>query len=141
MKIVCVDYGKARLGVAKSDALGMLASPVGTVHEKNFRIQVEKFVEILKNENADKILYGMPYNMDGSEGETAALVREFAGKVSDIIDIEYDFIDERLSTVSAHRILNDVSMSGSKKRKNVVDTVSAVILLQAYLDKNSRASL
>ena len=57
-------------------------------------------------------------------------------KMKALTNVEYEFIDERLSTVSAHRILNDVSMSGSKKRKNVVDTVSAVILLQAYLDKN-----
>ncbi len=136
MKIVSIDYGKARIGVARSDALGMLASPVGTVHEKNFRIQLEKVAEIIKAENAEKVLYGLPLNMDGTEGETAALVREFAEKMKNITNVEYEFIDERLSTVSAHRILNDVSMSGSKKRKNVVDTISAVILLQAYLDKN-----
>lgn len=136
MKIVSIDYGKARIGMARSDALGMLASPIGTVHEKNFRIQLEKVAEIIKTENAEKVVYGLPLNMDGTEGETAALVREFAEKMKALTGVPYEFIDERLSTVSAHRILNDVSMSGSKKRKNVVDTVSAVILLQAYLDKN-----
>ncbi|MBR2471966.1 MAG: Holliday junction resolvase RuvX [Clostridia bacterium] len=136
MKIVSIDYGKARIGMARSDALGMLASPIGTIHEKNFRIQLEKVAEIIKTEKAEKVVYGLPLNMDGSEGETAALVREFAEKMEILTDVPYEFIDERLSTVSAHRILNDVSMSGSKKRKNVVDTVSAVILLQAYLDKN-----
>ena len=136
MKIVSIDYGKARIGMARSDALGMLASPIGTVHEKNFRIQLEKVAEIIKNENAEKVVYGLPLNMDGTEGETAELVREFAEKRKVLTNVPYEFIDERLSTVSAHRILNDVSMSGSKKRKNVVDTVSAVILLQAYLDKN-----
>ena len=136
MKIVSIDYGKARIGMARSDALGMLALPIGTVHEKNFRIQLEKVAEIIKSENAEKVVYGLPLNMDGTEGETAALVREFAEKMKAVTNVEYEFIDERLSTVSAHRLLNDVSMSGSKKRKNVVDTVSAVILLQAYLDKN-----
>ena len=78
MKIVSIDYGKARIGMARSDALGMLASPIGTVHEKNFRIQLEKVAEIIKNENAEKVVYGLPLNMDGTEGETAELVREFA---------------------------------------------------------------
>lgn len=136
MKIVSIDYGKARIGMARSDALGMLASPIGTVHEKNFRIQLEKVAEIINAEKPDKVLYGLPLNMDGTEGESAALVREFSEKMKALTGIEYEFIDERLSTVSAHRVLNDVSMSGSKKRKEVVDTVSAVILLQAYLDKN-----
>ncbi len=135
MKILCLDYGKARIGCAISDALGILATPYATVHEKNFRIQLEKVNEIISSEKVDKILMGLPKNMDGTEGESAQLAREFAEKLSAMSGKEYEFIDERLSTVEAHRILNDVDMSGSRKRRNVVDTVSAVILLQAYLDK------
>lgn len=135
MRILCVDYGKARIGCAISDSLGILATPIGTIHEKNFKIQLEKLEDVIKNNKADKLLLGLPRNMDGSEGESAALVREFAEKIAERTGIGYEFIDERLSTVSAHRVLNDVNMSGSKKRKQVVDTLSAVILLQAYLDK------
>ncbi len=135
MKILCLDYGKARIGCAMSDMLGILATPYATVHEKNFRIQLEKINEIILNEKVEKILMGLPKNMDGSEGESAQLAREFAEKLSAMSGVTYEFIDERLSTVEAHRILNDVDMSGSRKRRNVVDTVSAVILLQAYLDK------
>ncbi len=135
MKILCLDYGKARIGCAMSDSLGILASPYATVHEKNFRIQLEKINDIISEEKPDKILMGLPKNMDGTEGESAQLAREFAEKLSNLSGLPYEFIDERLSTVEAHRILNDVDMSGSRKRRNVVDTVSAVILLQAYLDK------
>ncbi|MBR5587163.1 MAG: Holliday junction resolvase RuvX [Clostridia bacterium] len=135
MKYIGVDYGKARIGVAKSDPLGVLATPIETIHEKNFRIQLDKLCEIAQKEKADKLIFGLPKNMDGTEGESAELIREFAGKASDRLGIPYEFVDERLSTVSAHRILNDVNMSGSKKRRDVVDTVSAVIILQSYLDK------
>lgn len=135
MKYIGVDYGKSRIGVARSDSLGFLATPLGTIHEKNFRIQLDKLCELIEKEKADKIIFGLPKNMDGTEGESAELIREFAQKASDRLNIPYEFVDERLSTVSAHKILNDVNMSGSKKRRDVVDTVSAVIILQSYLDK------
>lgn len=135
MKYLGIDYGKARIGVAKSDPLGVLATPIETIHEKNFRIQLDKLCELAEKEKVDKLIFGLPKNMDGTEGETAELIREFAVKASDRLGIPYEFVDERLSTVSAHKILNDVNMSGSKKRRNVVDTVSAVIILQSYLDR------
>lgn len=135
MKYIGVDYGKARIGVAKSDPLGFLATPIGTIHEKNFRIQLDKLCEIIEKEKPDKLIFGLPKNMDGTEGESAELVREFSEKASIRTGVPYELVDERLSTVSAHNILNDVNMSGSKKRRDVVDTVSAVIILQSYLDK------
>ncbi|MBR6524202.1 MAG: Holliday junction resolvase RuvX [Clostridia bacterium] len=135
MKYIGIDYGKARIGVAKSDALGFLASPIGTIHEKNFRIQLDKVCEIIESEKPDKIIFGLPKNMDGTEGESAELIHEFSGKLSDRTGVPCELVDERLSTVSAHKILNDVNMSGSKKRRDVVDTISAVIILQSYLDK------
>lgn len=135
MKIFCMDYGKAHIGCAVSDALGILAVPLETVHEKNFKIQLEKINKIISKTSPDLILFGLPKNMDGSEGDMAALVREFAEKLTALCGIPHEFIDERLSTVMAHGILNTVDMNGSKKRRNVVDTVSATILLQSYLDK------
>lgn len=137
MKILCMDYGKARIGCAVSDALGILAVPLETVHEKNFRIQLEKINKLVSEVNPDLILFGLPKNMDGTEGEMAALVREFAEKLSALCNIPHEFTDERLSTVMAHDILNTVDMNGSKKRRNIVDTVSATILLQSYLDKSN----
>lgn len=130
-----MDYGKARIGCAVSDALGILAVPLETVHEKNFRIQLDLIEKLVKEHTPGLILFGLPKNMDGSEGEMAELVREFAEKLHLRTDVPYEFIDERLSTVMAHQILNSVDMNGSKKRRNVVDTVSATVLLQSYLDK------
>ena len=135
MKYLGIDWGKSRIGVARSDALGFLATPVGTIHEKNFRIQLDKMCEIIETEKPDKLIFGLPKNMDGSEGESAELIREFSQKLSDRTGVPFELVDERLSTVSAHRILNDVNMNGSKKRRDVVDTVSAVIILQSYLDR------
>ena len=135
MKYLGVDWGKSRIGVARSDALGFLATPVGTIHEKNFRIQLDRMCEIIETEKPDKIIFGLPKNMDGTEGESAALIREFSQNLSDRTGVPFELVDERLSPVSAHKILNDVNMNGSKKRRDVVDTVSAVIILQSYLDR------
>lgn len=135
MKYLGVDWGKSRIGVARSDALGFLATPVGTIHEKNFRIQLDRMCEIIETEKPDKIIFGLPRNMDGTEGESAELIREFSQKLKDRTGVPFELVDERLSTVSAHKILNDVNMNGSKKRRDVVDTVSAVIILQSYLDR------
>ncbi len=134
-KIMGIDYGKARIGIAISDALGMVANPVGTVGEKFFPAQVSAVAQQVKTLKPSKIILGLPKNMDGSEGDSAALVREFAEKLFLETDVPYEFLDERLTTVSAHKFLNEMNVSGSKKRKGVVDTLSAVIILQNYLDK------
>ena len=136
MKLVCIDYGKSRIGLASHDAGRTLASPICTVNERFFPLQLKKTAEKLQETGCDKFIIGLPLNMDGSEGESAALVREFAQKLSEQTEIPYEFIDERLSTVSAHIALNQADMSGSKKRRKVVDTVAAMILMQAYLDRN-----
>lgn len=135
MKLVCIDYGKSRIGLATCDPTETLASPIGTVSEKFFPLQLEKTAEKLKENGCEKFIIGLPLNMDGTEGESAQLVREFAEKLSEQTGVPYEFIDERLSTVSAHIALNQADMSGSKKRRKVVDTVAAMILMQAYLDR------
>jgi len=134
-KIMGIDYGKARIGIAVSDALGMVANPVGTISEKFFPAQISAVAEQVKKLSPNKIVLGLPKNMDGTEGESAALVREFAEKLHEQTNIPYEFLDERLTTVSAHKFLSEMNVSGSKKRKGVVDTLSAVIILQNYLDK------
>lgn len=134
-KIMGIDYGKARIGIAVSDALGMVANPVGTINEKFFPAQVSAVAEQVKKLAPSKIVLGLPRNMDGTEGESAALVREFAEKLHEQTNVPYELLDERLTTVSAHKYLSEMNVSGSKKRKSVVDTLSAVIILQNYLDK------
>lgn len=134
MKIMCIDYGMARIGCAISDELGMIASPVGTVHEKYYPAQLEKVAQIVAQKKPEKIVVGLPKNMDGTEGSSAQLAREFAAALTEKTGVETLMVDERLSTVSAHRALSDSNVRGSGKRKKVVDTVSAVIILQGYLD-------
>ena len=134
-KIMGIDYGKARIGIAVSDALGMVANPVGTINEKFFPKQLSAVAEQVKKLSPSKIVIGLPRNMDGTEGDSATLVREFAEKLFEETGVAYEFLDERLTTVSAHKFLSEMNVSGSKKRKGVVDTLSAVIILQNYLDK------
>lgn len=137
MKIMCIDYGLARIGCAISDELEMIASPIGTVHEKHFPSQVEKIAQIVAERKPTKIVVGLPKNMDGTEGASAQLAREFAAALTEKTGVETLMLDERLSTVSAHRVLSETNTKGSGKRKKIVDTVSAVIILQGYLDCKS----
>lgn len=134
-KTVGIDYGKARIGIAVSDILGTIANPVMTVSEKHFPTQVERVAEKIRELAPVKVVLGLPRNMDGTEGESASLVREFAEKLFEQTGVSYEFLDERLTTVSAHKMLSEMNVNGSKKRKGVVDTLSAVIILQNYLDK------
>ncbi|MBQ3053324.1 MAG: Holliday junction resolvase RuvX [Clostridia bacterium] len=134
-KIMGIDYGKARIGIAISDGLGMVANPVATISEKHFPSQVKAVAKTVNELKPTKIIMGLPRNMDGTEGDSATLVREFAQKLYEHTNVEIDFLDERLTTVSAHKMLSQMNVNGSKKRKGVVDTLSAVIILQNYLDK------
>ncbi len=134
-KIMGIDYGKARIGIAISDLLGMVANPVGTINEKHFPSQLQAVAEVVKKQAPGKIVMGLPRNMDGSEGGSAELVREFGEKLSEMTGVTLEFLDERLTTISAHKMLSEMNVNGSKKRREIVDTLSAVIILQNYLDK------
>ena len=134
-KIVGIDYGRSRIGLSVSDATGLIANPIKTVSEKHFPTQVSAVAEEIKKVNPSKIVIGLPKNMDGTEGESASLAREFGEKLFAETGVPIEFFDERLSTVSAHKLLDEMNVNGSKKRRGVVDTLSAVIILQNYLDK------
>ena len=133
MKILCLDYGEARIGVAVSDALGMLANPLDTICEKDREKQLLKTAEVAKLHKVEKIVVGNPKRMDGTLGHRAEYTEEFARELSEITGIPYIMWDERLSSTEAHRILESGGVSG-KKRKTKVDKIAAVIILQGYLD-------
>ncbi len=133
MIIIAVDLGRVRTGLAICDKTELLASPIGTITEHNEEKMFIKIVEIIKEKKAELIVMGLPRNMDNSEGESATYCREFAKKLESELNLEVILRDERLTTVSAHNILNSTNTRG-KKRKAVVDTVSATIILQNYLD-------
>lgn len=132
MVILSVDYGDARTGIAACDALQMLASPVTVVHQTEKEPLADEICRIAAEKKAQKLVLGLPKNMDGSEGFRAQACREFAALLSEKSGLPVDFQDERLTTVSAHNALNLTNTRG-KKRKAVVDAVSAVIILEDYL--------
>ena len=132
MVILSVDYGDARTGLAVCDKLEMLASPVGVIAESYEPKVILKILEHVKTLCPQQIVVGLPRNMNGSCGERAQKCAAFAEKLAQESGVETVTWDERLTTVSAHRVLNDVNVRG-KKRKAVVDAVSAVMILEDYL--------
>ena len=133
MVIMSVDLGKARTGIAVCDKNELLASPLGTIEERNSEKTAEKVFETAKTRGVELFVVGLPKNMDGSEGESAVGAREFAEKLSLLTDVPIKMQDERCTTMIAHRYLNDTNVRG-KKRKKTVDAVAASVILQTYLD-------
>lgn len=134
MVIISVDYGDVRTGVAACDKFQMLASPVTVIKQKDPELLSEEIKKICIEKKAEKIVLGLPKNMDGSEGFRAEACKNFAQILSEKTGLTVDFQDERLTTVSAHNILNATDTRG-KKRKAVVDAVSAVLILEDYMRK------
>lgn len=132
-KILGVDYGDVRTGLAVSDLSGFLASGIGTIRPGGMRNTAEAVAKEAEKQGAVLIVIGLPKNMDGSEGFRAEAVRAFATLLSECTSVPYTFYDERLSTMEAHKMLS-LTEVGSKKRKQVIDTLSAQIILQDYLD-------
>ncbi len=133
MIILSVDYGDKRTGIALCDKLEMLASPVCVLTEWNADALADKIISIAVEKRAEQIVVGLPKNMDGSKGFRAEACESLGEIIRNKTDIPVVFWDERLTTVCAHRILNDNNVRG-KKRKAVVDAVAAVTILQDYID-------
>ena len=132
MKIMSVDFGDARTGLAMCDKTELLASPVGVIHEKRFEHAVEKVAAAAEENRAEAVIVGLPLNMNGAEGPRAELCRDFAAKLAERISVPIRMWDERQTTVSAAGYLNQTDTRG-KKRKEVIDAVAAVIILDSYL--------
>ena len=133
-KYLGVDYGDKRTGLAECDISGMLASGIGTISEGGMRKTAERVSREAESRSCKKIIIGLPKNMDGSEGQRTDVIRAFADLVREYTKIEIDFYDERMTTMIAYRYMSEVGTFG-KKRKNSVDTLSAEIILQNYLDR------
>ena len=133
MRILAVDLGMARTGLAVSDASATLASPVGTVFETDMDRLIDLVIQKATDLSVQEIVVGHPRNMDGSLGESAKRAASFAVEMQMRSGFPVRLWDERLTTVSAAAYLNKTNTRG-KKRKAVIDTVSATIILQDYLD-------
>ena len=133
MIIMSVDFGDVRTGIAICDKMQILASPVCVITEKNKEILADKINEIVVERKVERICVGVPQNMDGSYGFRSDACREFGELLKEKTGLEVAFQNERLTTVSAHNILNTVDVRG-KKRKAIVDAVSAVLILEDYMN-------
>ncbi|MBP5610480.1 MAG: Holliday junction resolvase RuvX [Clostridia bacterium] len=136
-KMIGVDYGDVRTGIASCDVLGMMASAVGAIKPGGMRNTAQEVARIAKEQNAVGIVVGLPKNMDGSEGPRADVVRAFVDLLKAETDLPIFFEDERMTTMEANRFLTATETFG-KKRKEKVDALSAELILQSWLDRKRR---
>ena len=136
-RIMGIDYGDARTGIAFSDLLCSIVGSTTVIHSRRPEKTLEEIVRLAKEQDAGEIVMGLPKNMDGSEGPRAELCREFAGKVREATGLNVTLWDERRTTVEAHNILSEHNYHG-KKRKNTVDAVAASLILEGYLNFKKR---
>ncbi|MCD6129051.1 Holliday junction resolvase RuvX [Candidatus Bipolaricaulota bacterium] len=133
MRFLGLDVGDRRIGIALSDETGTVAQGRGVYTRQGEKEDLSYFVELCRRERVEKIVVGLPLNMDGSEGEQAAKVRAFAEALSERAGLPVEYLDERLTTVEADRVLSQAGFREKKKRK-VRDELAAVLILQAWLD-------
>ena len=133
-KKIGLDIGTVRIGIATSDILGMFASSYEVYRRKNLSVDARYMAELAEKLDADTFVIGLPLKMNGEEGDSVKMVKDFAEELKKYTDLKIEFMDERLSTVSAERILIESNMR-REKRKTVIDQVAAEIILQNYLDK------
>lgn len=137
MKIMGVDYGDARTGIAISDLMCSIVGTTCVVPSRNTEKAIADIVRLCKDNVVGEIVVGLPKNMDGTEGARAELCREFAAKLGEATGLKVTMWDERRTTVEAHNILSQHNYHG-KKRKNTVDAVAASLILEGYLNFRGR---
>ncbi len=133
MRILALDPGTVRVGVAISDELRMMARPLEFIPAEPFTALVDRVKELIRDQQVELIVVGMPRNMDGTYGEAAAKAREFVAALKDVILVPIRTWDERLTTVSAAKALRSGGTKASQQRGKI-DAAAAAILLQGYLD-------
>ena len=137
-KILGVDFGDARTGLALSDISGFLASGAGCIKSTGFMKTLEAVCEVAKKNDVGLIVLGHPINMNGTLGPRSEKAQAFGKALEEMSGIKVELFDERLSTANAHVILNQTNTRG-QKRKSIIDEMSACLILQSYLDKNRGA--
>lgn len=132
MRTMAIDFGDQRIGLAVSDLLGMLTGEAWTMEEWNMERAAKRIAEAAKQRDVGTLVLGLPKNMDGTEGERAAISRQFAAMLTEATGLEVKFWDERRSSVEAHAILHANGRREKDHRKNV-DAVAASLMLEGYL--------
>lgn len=134
MRILALDVGDARIGIAYTDALELSVNPYESFKRKNTQEDYSHIAEIIKKLKAERVVIGLPLNMDGTEGERVEKTKLFAEELRKFTEVPFDWQDERLTTVTAERILIEQGMR-REKRKDVIDKVAAMVILSSYLDR------
>ena len=136
MRTMGIDYGDSRVGIAVTDALGITAQGLETIHHNgNDKIVLKRLEEIINEYEVDTIVIGMPYKLNGDKAERVEITEKFIQKLKcKFNQVKIEKVDERLTTVAAHRTMNFLEIKNSKKR-NIVDTISAVYILESYMNK------
>ena len=140
MRTLGIDYGDARVGLAITDPLGITAQGLETIHhDGNDKVVLKRLEEIVNAYEIDTFAIGMPYNMDGTKSERAEITEKFIHKLNcKFKKIRIVPIDERLTTVEAHKTMNFLNVNKHKKR-NIVDTIAAIYILESYMKLNENA--
>ena len=137
MRILGLDIGTKTIGVAISDPLGWTAQGITTIRRKNYTNDMEAIKKICNEYSVETIVAGMPKNMNGTIGPSGEMVIELCERLKEVVNIDIEFWDERLTTVAAHRAMLEADLSRSKRNK-IVDKVAATYILQGYLDRISK---
>lgn len=132
MKILAVDFGDSHTGIAVSDAMEMLATPMCIIDEKNFEICADKVAAKIEETRAELVVVGNPINMNGTYGPRSEKCCQFAELLRERVSVPVEMWDERSTTVTAHNMMNEINKRG-KKRKAVIDAVAAAVILENYL--------
>jgi len=132
MRVMGIDYGDARTGIAMSDLLCSIVVSTTVIHSRNSEKTLQQIQQMVKEYGVTEIVMGLPKNMDGTEGPRAELCRQFAARLEDAVGMPIKLWDERRTTVEAHNILSAHNYHG-KKRKDTVDAVAASLILEGYL--------
>ena len=133
-KIMAIDYGDARTGIAISDLLCTIVGSTTVIHSRNPEKTAAEIARLAKENDVGQLVMGFPKNIDGTEGPRAALYKEFAAQVEAVTELPVTLWDERRTTVEAHNILSAHNYHG-KKRKNTVDAVAAALILEGFLNR------
>jgi putative Holliday junction resolvase len=135
-RVLALDVGKKRIGLAVSDELGITAQGIETLQRTRIRTDLEKLKEIARHWNVRSLLVGRPLHMSGSESRQSEYTREFAERLGRYLELPVVFLDERLTSVEAERLLREAGAS-LEERKHAVDRLAAVLLLESYLAYNA----
>lgn len=136
MRKLGIDYGDSRVGIAITDALGITAQGLETIHHKgNDKIVLKRLEEIVNQYEVDTFVIGIPYKLNGDEADRVEITEKFILKLKCKFNkIKIEKVDERLTTVAAHRTMNMLEIN-KKQKRNIVDTISAVYILEMYINK------